>query len=457
MESDARTKLKEWLAAGKARLEPLSLPQRELWEASAVPPGDPTNSICCYLDIRGPLTRGMCTEALGHVVRRQEVLRTTFIPGKERMLQVVRTEAEPVLGYRELSADRVSDEDVSEEMQDCFGRPIDLLRGPLYRIEMLKRGPDHHALAMAIHHSIADGWTLSNFVHDFTTGCLIAWQRAGQDISRLKGMRLDFAPLPMTYAQWSAAERAHWTPGELEKSRAYWVGRLKGTKSLLRASGPLQPGPLGRYVTEITGLHAEALRQLAKTKGVTLFSALLAVFRAALHRWKGTTDVVVGTPVAGRGRTAARETMGYFSGNVPLRGRLDPEETFDCLLARLHREVVDDFAHAMPFAEVAAVVGADAGDSRHRVFDVRFAVQNHPFAGVDIPGISSRLELVSSGTARFDIGCEITEDARKLEVVWLYRTDVLTHAEVSEADRIFRGVVGEVGLHPSARLSDLTT
>jgi hypothetical protein len=82
-------------------------------------------------------------------------------------------------------------------------------------------------------------------------------------------------------------------------------------------------------------------------------------------------------------------------------------------------------------------------------------VQNHPFPGVDIPGISSRLELVSTGTARFDIGCEITEDARRLEVIWLHRTDVLTRDDVSEIDRIFRGVIGEVGRNPSVRPVDI--
>ncbi|MFM8808461.1 MAG: condensation domain-containing protein, partial [Chthoniobacterales bacterium] len=133
MESDARTKLKEWIAAGKARLEPLSFAQRELWEASSVPPGDASHNICCFLDIRGPLTRAMCTEALGHVIKRQEALRTTFVPGKERTLQVVRAGVDPVLSYRELPASSSGDEHIVAEMHECFARPIDLLRGPLYR------------------------------------------------------------------------------------------------------------------------------------------------------------------------------------------------------------------------------------------------------------------------------------------------------------------------------------
>ncbi|MGA1540537.1 MAG: hypothetical protein ACO39C_08945, partial [Chthoniobacterales bacterium] len=104
---------------------------------------------------------------------------------------------------------------------------------------------------------------------------------------------------------------------------------------------------------------------------------------------------------------------------------------------------------------VAALGGP--GPGRHPVFDVRFAVQNHPFPDIDIPGISSRLEMVSTGTARFDIGCEITEDGRKLELVWLHRTDVLTRPEVAELDRIFQGVIGEIGRNSSTCPASMTT
>ena len=457
MEADPRAKLKEWLSAGKARLEPLSFPQREMWEASAVPPNDASNNICCFLDIRGPLTPAMCTEALEHVIKRQDVLRTTFLPGKDRPLQVVRAEADPVLSFRELPPSSCNEGQVVGEMEDGFARPIDLLRGPLYRIEMLKRGADHHALALAIHHSIADGWTISNFFHDFTMGFLLAWQRAGNDMSRLGAMRLELPPLERTHGQWAATERARWTPPELQKHADYWRKRLHGSRLLFHDRGPIRPGPLARWHAEISGALADPLRDLAKARGVTLFSTLLAAFRVALFRWAGASDVVVGTPVAGRHTTAVRETMGYFSSTVPLRGHLDPDRPFDAALTEWHRGVVDDFAHAMPFAELAAAVRCDDAKARHPAFDVRFAVQNHPFPGIDIPGISSRLELVSTGTARFDIGCEITEDSRKLELVWLHRTDVLAQTDMAELDHIFRGVIGEVGRNPSVRPAAATS
>ena len=140
MASDARSRLKEWLASGQARLQPLTFPQRELWETAPVPPADPSNIIRSILDIRGPLTVDMCRRALGMVIERQEVMRTTFLPGKERPVQLVRSVAEPVLDYRELDG-VADDEAVLRALGPTFTQPFDLLAGPLYRLTMLRRGP----------------------------------------------------------------------------------------------------------------------------------------------------------------------------------------------------------------------------------------------------------------------------------------------------------------------------
>ena len=84
MSADKRARLKQWLESGEARLHPLTFPQRELWEASAVPVGDPANNICCLIHLRGLMTERDGTAAVQRVVERQEALRLSFLPGKER-------------------------------------------------------------------------------------------------------------------------------------------------------------------------------------------------------------------------------------------------------------------------------------------------------------------------------------------------------------------------------------
>src|SRR5438105_9773953 len=94
--SDAkRARLKEWIESGEAQLHPLTFSQRELWETSPAPPGDVSNHICCVLNIRGPISQQDSLAAFLRVVDRQEVLRLSFLPGKNGPVQLIRKRSQP--------------------------------------------------------------------------------------------------------------------------------------------------------------------------------------------------------------------------------------------------------------------------------------------------------------------------------------------------------------------------
>ncbi len=99
------------------------------------------------------------------------------------------------------------------------------------------------------------------------------------------------------------------------------------------------------------------------------------------------------------------------------------------------------FANAMPFAELAKALGEAPVPGRNPVFEVRFALQNHPVPDISLPGFSPKLRMRSTGTARFDLGCEITEEGDGLEVVWLFRLDMFSAEEIRHLGRMFEAVL----------------
>src|SRR4026209_2720732 len=142
------------------------------------------------------------------------------------------------------------------------------------------------------------------------------------------------------------------------------------------------------------------------------------------------------------------QTMGHFPGIVPWRGGFEPRRSFSAGLRALHQTTVDCFANAMPFAELARALG-DAGAPGHNpIFEVRFALQNHPIPDVALPGLSAKLRMRSTGTARFHLACEITEEAEQLEVVWLFRPKFFPEAEVEKLGRIFQNLLAAAGRSP---------
>src|SRR6187455_1369192 len=102
--ADKRALLRQRLESGEARLHPLSFPQRELWETSPVAVEDPANHICAFVEIKGRITFKEAEMAIHRVADRQEAMRSSFLPGKEGVLQMIRAKSRGVPGYRELSS-----------------------------------------------------------------------------------------------------------------------------------------------------------------------------------------------------------------------------------------------------------------------------------------------------------------------------------------------------------------
>lgn len=434
--SDPRAQFKLWLESGEARLQPVTLPQRELWENSPIPVADPANHICGLIEIKGPITHEQCEAALQRVIDRHEALRTSFLPGKERPLQMIRTTVEAALEYREL----LPGDDLEAVMQETYRKPFDLLQGPVHRVEMIRRGANDHVLAFSFHHAIADGWSLGVFVQDLCTAYVMGLSGLKKAVAvGMMGLKNSLPAVGQTYSEWAAAERAFWQPAEVERRTDFWKNHLAGSSRMWDGSDT--PGPLERWVSAIPADLARGVKALAVSHGTTPYNTLLAAFQLTLSQWTGKDDILVGTPVANRTKENVRETMGYFAGVVPIRGKVDVTRSFSDHLKEVSETTLDCFANAIPFAELAAVLGVSGEPGKHTLFDVRFALQNHPVPDVTLPRISSKLRMRSTGTARFDLGCEITADGDGLEVVWLYRRGLFSLAEVRDLDNLYQTIL----------------
>jgi len=449
MSEDRRNQLKRWLESGEIQLQPLTLPQRELWESSPAPPGDVSNHICCYVEVKGPLTPQDSITSVQKCVDRQDVFRTSILPGKEQPVQMIRKSGEPNMMFRDLTGAQRTQEGMLEVAKETFLEPLDLLKGPLYRITILNRGKDDHVLVFAIHHSVGDGWTLGAFIQDLA---------AAYAQVRL-GIPGGLPPLPLTYAAWGAAERAYWTPAVLEQRMGYWEEKLANLPRIW----PDDKHPkayLGqpiRYVKYLDAETARGAKELARRKGATLYSTLLAAFQIALSRWTGAgDDIVVGTPVANRTKQNVRETMGSFAGIVPLRGQVQRDKSFVDALGDVHHTTVESFANAVPFVELTRALGDKPTPTHHPIFEVRFALQNHPMPDVEIRNLSMKLRMCGTGTPRFDLACEITEQGDVLEVAWLYRSRMFGQSDIEDLFQLYERILKNVSASPESRTAAFT-
>src|SRR5262249_16814260 len=138
------------------------------------------------------------------------------------------------------------------------------------------------------------------------------------------------------------------------------------------------------------------LRALSERSRATMFMTTLAAFNVLLSMYTAVDDLVVGTPIANRGRAELEALIGFFLNTLPIRTRIAGDPTFDELLEQVRQEMLDAYAHQdLPFEMLVEAIRPDRSLSVHPIFQVMFVMQSAlpPRGGAGAAGAANATEL----------------------------------------------------------------
>ncbi|MGZ8176749.1 amino acid adenylation domain-containing protein [Williamsia sp. SKLECPSW1] len=392
--------------------------QRGLWMLNRADPTSAAYVIALTLDLDGAVDHDALSAAIGDLVARHETLRTVYPLVGEGPVQVI-VPAEQALGAIEIIRRDVAPDDASVRaaIGEVTGRGFDLVTEPGVRAAILRVDADRTVLVVAIHHMNADGASLAPLARDLTTA--YAARVAGATPPFLSGRG---TPVEVDYADWTRwhAERLAATDpaGVTEEQRqlAYWGERLYGAPD--RSGFPTdRPRPDSPGVGEMVDVSIPAevvtgLEEIARAHAATVFMVVHTALAVLLARLSGSTDVVVGTPHAGRDDRRLDDVVGMFVTTVPLRTRISPHEPFTDLLARVRTEDLADLARAdVPFDRIVDhVLGRPSSTLHTPLFGVMVAFQDLGLAPVTIDGVRVTPRHPDTATAKVDLEVAIFPD-----------------------------------------------
>jgi amino acid adenylation domain-containing protein len=433
---------------------PLSFAQQRLWFLDQLEPGRATYNIPTAVRFVGPLRPEALARSLTEVVRRHEVLRTVFAAVEGEPVQVIRPAAVlelPVVDLSGLVEERRTSEALELARAEA-SRPFDLSRGPLLRIGVVRLSAEEHVVLATMHHIVSDGWSMSILRREIN----LLYGAFSQ------GLASPLAELAVQYADYAVWQR-RWLSGEvLEGELSYWRQRLSGAPAVLelpldRPRPAVQSSRGGSRPLRLPESVAPELRALGRQEGATLFMTLLSAWQALLGRYTGQSDIVVGTPVAGRTRLEVEGLIGFFVNTLVLRGDLAGDPTFLELQRRSRERVLEAHTHQeVPFERLVEELAPQRSLSHPPLFQVMLALQNAP--GEAAPGGGSlrmgSLEL-ESGTAKFDLTLGLSETPAGLAGSLEYSTDLFEGSTVVRLLEHFAALLSGVVESPQSRLSNL--
>jgi amino acid adenylation domain-containing protein len=477
---------------------PLSFAQERLWFLDQLQPGDAAYNMPGVAWLEGDLNVAALERSLNEIIRRHEVLRTTFHARGGRAVQVIspslslslplidlsqlahdgsewglvgpsipfsntpRCHSDALLsergrprppGSKHESPDLSAPESEARKLARAEAEtPFDLARGPLLRAKLVRLSETKHVLLVTLHHIVADGWSITLLVQEL--GVLYAAYSDGEE-SPLRELEVSYADYAVWQRQWLTGER-------LEKELRYWREQLSGDLPVLklphaqvrrgesRRCGAVATVRIGRELTQ-------SLRELGRREGATLFMTLLAAWQVLLWRLSGERDVVVGTPVAGRGRGELEPLIGFFVNTLVLRTKLEAELSFAELLMRVREVCLEGYAHQeVPFERVVEELSPERELSHNPLFQVLFALQDAPLPHIDLPGLRMRLEGVTSSSTKFDLALEMTDGEDELSGAWQYDTDVFDAATIKRMAAHYQTLLESIATNPRAGIHELS-
>ena len=400
---------------------PLSFAQERLWFVHRLLPASSHYNMPSAIRLEGALDPALLAHALEEIIRRHEVLRTSFpalagIP-VQRIAPPGRFEP-ALVDLGGLPPERRLPE-ARHLAADDARRPFDLTGGTALRATLVRLDQEDHAGIFTLHHIVSDGWSRGVFLHELTA--IYGAFREGRPSP--------LPPLAVQYADFAVWQRGWLRDEALEAQLSYWRRQLESVPPLEmpldRPRPTVQRFRAGRVAIHLPPALAESLRQLAGSQGVTLYMALLAGFEALVHRYTGQEDFALGSPIANRNRAEIEGLIGFFVNSLVLRVRLDGDPTFRELLARVREVSLQAYAHQdLPFEKLVEELQPERSLSRNPLFQVVLALQNAPVGTLELPGLTLSPLGPEGGATRFDLEVHLWDLPDGLRGMALYDRDL---------------------------------
>jgi non-ribosomal peptide synthetase component F/acyl carrier protein len=441
------------VAAPRTGPLPLSFAQQRLWFLDRLMPEAASYNVPVAYRIGGRLEVAALERSLNRIVERHEVLRTTIAVIGAEPSQIVRPESPLTLEHVDLAGltEEARAEAVRREIESESRRPFDLERGPVIRARLLRLAGEEHVLVVTMHHIVADGWSVGVLARELSA---FYEAEAGGAEARLPG-------LPVQYADYAAWQRG-WLQGEeLERQLGYWRGQLAGAPTVLElpADHPrpkMQTGRGGVERFEVGGEVLAGLQAVGREEGATLFMTLLAAFGVFLSRYSGQQDLLIGAPIANRGREEFEGLVGFFSNTLVLRTRVEDDPSFRDLLRRARAACLGAYAHQdVPFEALVEELQPERDLSRSPLFQVVLTLQNAPLKPLELADLDVTRMKVHTDTAKFDLGLNVYEEGSTLAASFEYNRDIFEPATIRGMVERFQVLLEGIIKNPEQPVSDL--
>jgi amino acid adenylation domain-containing protein len=436
---------------------PISVSQEQICFLNDLDPTSVAYQFQAIIWLHGELEVPLLERALGEIVARHEIYRTTF-PRRDGGWVAEVHEPFPIeLDPKDLSDAPDPDATLAALADAQFRQRIPIDELPLIRWRLVKVGPTRHALLHQEHHLVHDGWSMMVLLRELRD--LYAAIAGGDSALR---------PMTLQFRDFAAWQRGLLETEIADEQLAYWRQRLADPPEPMELpydrSRPARQTFRGdQVVLDLPSGLGERLREFGRAQGVTTFMTMLAAFYVLLQRYSGAGQVIVGSGMANRRLRELDAMLGMFINTVALRVDLSDDPSVTELLVRVRAAVLEGQENQdVPFPRVVEAVAPARSSSHTPLYQTLFSIADAPLPELDAAG----LEIVpdespGNGSAKAEINVVVVNHDGRGEapteptIIWEYNGDLFTAATAERMVRDYCRVLESLITEPAEPASAL--
>lgn len=431
---------------------PLSFAQQRLWFVQQLEPESAAYNAGSALRLRGQLDTDALHSTLQQIVARHESLRTCFVRNTEgKPEQRIEDQAEVKLPQIDLSLSTHAQQVMRQAVTELMQQPFDLTKPPL-RFALYRIAEDDHLLAIVTHHIISDRWSVMVFLRELTS--------LYQGI--ISGETIKLPALAIQYADWSLWQQQRLKGERLDELLQYWTTRLAAPLPYVElptdhALPAVASSSGASHDIKYDKQLSDALKSLASSNKVTLFTLLLTAFKTLLMRYSGNTDIIVGSELANRDRAEAVGLIGLLVNTMVMRSDLSGDPTFKELIPRINDTVLGALKHQdLPFEKLVEVLNPNRQlDQLTPLFQAKFDLQQVPLRSIQFESLTMERYPIEEQQTKYQLRFNLQENEDGIDGRIEYSTDLFEADTIVRIASHFETLLRAIVADPSQKLSQL--
>jgi len=433
---------------------PMSFAQERLWFLAYAMGSTGAYNVRKAWRMRGSPDVAALQAAIDAIVRRHEVLRTSFQVVDGRPMQIIAESLSIPLERVDLSGldESRRETEAMHVLREEGARGFDLSEVPLLRALLVRLKADDHVLLLSLHHIVTDEWS----------GEILQRELAEAYGAYQAGRAPAFDDLPVQYADFATWQRERLAGDALELELGYWRQRMDAAPLQLDLpldhprSSSLRIAPGASESLVFSRTITQAGRELGRRHGTTTFVTMLAALKVLLFRYTGQSDIVVGSPIANRARTELDGLIGLFVNTLPLRTHVHGEDEFVRVLLSVRETALEAFDHQdLPFEKLVAELQPERRAGGTPFVNVLFVMRNKDGRRVELPGLSMTPYRLDAAPAKFDLTVHVSDDGGDLGCTIQYNAELFERASIRRMLAHFETLLANIAVAPDRPIASL--